>query len=111
MAGTYDGAAYDPESGMFFFTNFNTGELWANYLQGEDLSFRVGLLNGNAASGTFYDGAYYYIDHNLNSINQVNFNPDWTIASEIILDYIPGIITVNDIAMKPEGDMLYGQPV
>jgi hypothetical protein len=110
--GAYDGAAYDTESGMFFFSNYSTGELWMNQLQGEDPSFRAGRLNGIAASGTFYNGSYYYIDENMNSINMVTFNSDWTISTETVLDVIPGTVTVNDIAMSPDGDVLYlaGQP-
>lgn len=105
--GVYDGAAYDSESGMFFFTNYSTGELWANQLQGEDPSFSIGMLNGTAASGTFYNGAYYYIDQNMNTINMVTFNNDWTIAGETVLDALPGMVIVNDIAMSPAGDFLY----
>jgi hypothetical protein len=106
-AGIYDGAAFDPESGMFFFANYTTGELWANELQGEDPSFNLGHLDGLAASGTFYNGAYYYVDENLNTINMVTFTNEWTIATETVLDVIPSMITVNDIAMNPEGDLLY----
>jgi hypothetical protein len=105
--GTYDGAAYDVESGMFFFTNYNTGELWVNLLTGEDSSFSTGSLSGIAASGTFYNGAYYYVNENLNSINKVTFTNDWAIAGESALDTLPGLITVNDIAMSPAGDYLY----
>ncbi len=105
--GTYDGAAYDTESGMFFFTNYNTGELWVNLLTSEDSSFSAGSLGGTAASGTFYDGAYFYVDEDQNSINKVTFNSDWTIAGETILDILPGQITVNDIAMSPVGDYLF----
>jgi len=105
--GTYDGAAYDIESGIFFFTKYNTGELWLNQLQGDDPSFCAGTLNGIAASGTFYNQAYYYIDENLNTINEVSFNDNWMILYETILDTIPGNVNVNDIAMSPAGDKLY----
>jgi hypothetical protein len=104
--GTYDGAAYDIESGIFFFTKYNTGELWFNQLQGDDPSFCAGTLNGIAASGTFYDQAYYYVDENLNTINEVTFNSDWMISGETVLDTIPGLVSVNDIAMSPAGDFL-----
>ena len=106
-AGVYDGAAYDSESGMFFFANYSTGELWANQLQSEDPSFSVGILDGIAASGTFYNGSYYYVNENMNTINMVTFNNNWTIAGETVLDNIPSLITVNDIAMSPDGDYLY----
>lgn len=105
--GTYDGAAYDPVSGMFFFTNYNTGELWVNQVRGEDPSFISGTLMGTAASGTFYNGAYYYVNEDLNTINRVIFTSNWTIQEELILDTLPGVISVNDIAMAPSGEMLY----
>jgi hypothetical protein len=105
--GTYDGAAFDPESGAFLFTNYSTGELWVNFLQEEDPSFCAGTLGGTAASGTFYDGAYYYVNEDLNTINKVTFSSSWAISGEIILDTIPGTVTINDIAMSPAGDYLY----
>ena len=106
-SGSYDGTAFDLETGMFFFTNYSTGELWANYLQGEDPSFCTGMLGGIAASGTFYDGSYYYVDEEQNTINRVTFTGNWTIASEFILDTIPNPVEVNDIAMSQAGDFLY----
>jgi hypothetical protein len=106
-AGTYDGAAYDNESGLIFFTNYQTNQLWANDLNGEEPSFCTGTLSGTSASGTFYDGAYYYINEDLNTINQVLFDDLWQIISEITLDTIPGLITITDIAMDPTGNFLY----
>jgi hypothetical protein len=106
-SGKYDGAAYDHESGYFFFVNYNTRELWANQLTGEAPSFSAGTLNGTAASGTFYDGAFYYVDECLNTINKVTFTSNWTISNEVVLDTLPGQFTVNDIAMSPDGSILY----
>ncbi|MBW6460799.1 MAG: hypothetical protein K0B08_09515 [Bacteroidales bacterium] len=106
-AGVYDGAAFDLESGMFFFANYNTKELWANQLKDEYPSFKSGDLIGTAASGTFYSGAYYYVDAVPNTINKVTFTTDFQIANEMVLSTIPNSVTVTDIAMSPVGDYLY----
>lgn len=105
--GIFDGAAYDAATGILFFTNYSTGELWLNQLQGEDSSFCAGSLAGTSASGTFYNESYYYVNQELNTINRVSFDTSWLITDEIILDTIPGAITVNDIAMSPGGETLY----
>lgn len=107
VPGTYNSAAYDLESGLFFFTKDNSNELWVNQLQTENPSFLSGSISGTAASGTFYDGSYFYVDGQVNSINQISFEDDWTIAGEDVLDTIPGSIVVNDIAMHPSGDRLF----
>lgn len=106
-AGTLDGAAYDPGSGIFLFSNSASGQLWVNLLQGDDPSFLSGTLSGISTSGTFYNGSYYYVAQGPNSINKVDFTETWLIASETALDTIPAPITVNDIAMAPEGQILY----
>jgi len=105
--GTYDATAYDPESGLFFFSKYNSGELYVNQLNEEGPSVLAGYLSGIAASATFYNENYYYVDELVNSINKVTFSSDWSIACESILDTIPGNMTVNDIAMSPNGDFLY----
>lgn len=106
-AGTYDGAAFDDASDMFLFVNYNTRELYVNYMGDADPSFSAGYLNGTAASGTFYNGSYYYVNPDFNTINKVDFTSAWAIASETVLDTIPESVTVNDIAMSPAGDYLY----
>jgi hypothetical protein len=106
-AGSYDAAAYDAESGIFLFANYNTGELYVNNLKDDDPSFSCGLLLGTAASATFHSGDYYYINEDLNTINKVVFNTDWTISSETILDTIPSSISINDIAMNLEGTQIH----
>jgi len=105
--GSYDGTAYDVESGMFFFVNYDTRELFVNQLGDAGPSFSAGTLNGIAASGTYYNGTYYYVNADFNTINMVTFDSDWLIASETVLDTIPMTIVVNDIAMSPAGDYLY----
>jgi hypothetical protein len=106
-AGKLDGTAYDVESGMLFFTNYNTNELFVNNLNDVFPSVSAGILNGTAASGTFYEGMFYYVDEGANTINQVTFTSDWLIAGEVVLDTIPGTVTVNDIAMSLDGNYLY----
>jgi hypothetical protein len=106
-AGRYDGAAYDVNSSMFFFANYDTKGLYVNYLEDEDPSFSAGTLLGTAASGTFHEGGYYYINEDANTINKVTFTSSWTIANEAILDTIPSAISINDIAMSPDGETLY----
>jgi hypothetical protein len=105
--GTYDGTAYDLASGMFFFANVSTRELWVNNMNDQNPSFLAGTLGGNVASGTYYNGGFYYVNADFNTINKVTFTSTWQIASETVLDTIPNTITVNDIAMSPAGDYLY----
>ena len=105
--GTYDGTAYDTESGNFFFTNSLTNDLWINQLTGDDASFLAGTLNGTAASATFYDGSFYYVDAVSNTINEVTFDANWLIDDEIVVDTIPSTVVVTDIAMDPLGENLY----
>lgn len=107
VPGNYDASAYDPESGMLFFSNYSTGELYINQLSEEGPSVCAGYLQGTAASATFYDQHYYYVNENFNTINKVSFTSGWMIAGEDILDTLPGLRTVNDIAMSPSGDILY----
>jgi hypothetical protein len=106
-AGTYDGAAYDYDNGMFFFTNYDTKELWVNNMLDEYPSFEAGVLNGTAASGTFHNGGYYYVNEDAGTINLVTFDQNWQINGETTLSTIPDNVTVNDIAMAPDGNYLY----
>jgi hypothetical protein len=106
-AGTYDGAAFDEASDLFFFVNYNTRQLYVNYMGDADPSFPAGYLNGTAASGTFYNGAFYYVNPDFNTINKVTFTSTWMIASETVLDEIPETVTINDITMDPTGNYLY----
>jgi hypothetical protein len=106
-AGSYDAAAFDDVSGMFFFARLGAGELWVNDLQDDDSSFMAGTLSGDPFSADFYDGVYYYVDDQDNTLHGVGFDENWLIASDIILDTIPGIIGVSDIAMDPFGERLY----
>lgn len=106
-SGTYDGTAFDEASGMFFFSNYNTRELYVNQMGDADPSFSAGTLNGTAASGAYYNGAFYYVNPDFNTINMVTFTPTWQIATQTTLDTVPGSIVVNDIAVSPAGDYIY----
>jgi hypothetical protein len=106
-AGTYDGAAYDIDSGVLLFVKVNENELWVNSLEDEDSSYVAGSLKGQVLSATYHDGLYYYVDALTNSIHSVAFDDSYGIVSDQVLDTIPGTVTVNDIAMSPEGDLLY----
>jgi hypothetical protein len=106
-SGRADAAAYDIESGMFFFANYNTKELMANQLKDTGPSYSAGYLQGTAASATFYNNEYYYIAEGTNTINKVSFTDTWIKETETILDTIPGTVTVSDITMKPDGTVIY----
>jgi hypothetical protein len=106
-AGRTDAAAYDLESGMFFFANYNTSVLYANQLKDVDPSYVSGTLAGKAASATFFDDEYYYVDELTNTISKVTFDANWGIVSETILDTIPSAVVVNDITMSPDGTVMY----
>jgi hypothetical protein len=103
-SGTYDGAAYDTETGNFFFVKVNTDELWVNQLNDQAPSTLVGTLDGQASSATFLDNTFYYVDAEANTIKGVTITEGLTKGPEVILDTIPGSITVNDIAIKPDGE-------
>jgi hypothetical protein len=92
---------------MFFFANYTSGELFANNLNDIEPSYSIGLLMGTAASGTFYNDSYYYVNSVSNTINKVNFDENWMIDSELVLDTIPSAISVNDITMSPDGETIY----
>ncbi|MBP6872536.1 MAG: hypothetical protein KBC43_11060 [Bacteroidales bacterium] len=105
--GRIDAAAYDALSGMFFFADYDYNTLYANQMHDTDPSYVSGTITGKAASATFYNNEYYYVDEYTNTINKVSFNTDWTVASETILDTIPSSVLVNDITMNPEGTVIY----
>jgi hypothetical protein len=116
--GIYDGAAYDDDSGILYFVNYSNGKLYWNDLETDCPSNVSGLLTGTVSSGTFFNGAYYYVNANLNTINKVTFVPctkcfecqvecPKTISTVTVLDTIPSAIVVNDIAMDSTGTYMY----
>jgi hypothetical protein len=106
-AGSYDAAAYDTENGLFYFVKTESRELWINFLEEEENSFFSGVLQGSALSATFHNENFYYVDSVDNTIRGVNFTDNWNIFQDIILDTIATSISVNDIAMNPEGSKLF----
>lgn len=106
-SGSYDAAAYDIDSSLFFFVKTETNELWVNSIDDEDSSFLAGQLEGNALSATYFNGMYYYADAMTNTLRGVTFNNSFEIVSDQVLDTIPATMTVNDIAMNPEGTRLF----
>lgn len=105
--GTYDGTAFDVESGNFFFTNYNTSELLINSLASDSESYSAGTLSGVAASAAFFDDSFFYVDQNLKTINKVTFTSDWQINEETVVSTIPSTVVITDIAMDPSGSTLY----
>lgn len=106
--GSYDGAAYDTESTSFFFVKeAEPDQLWVNVLTDEAPSFYSGDLEGESASATYHDGTYIYVDAATNTIKEVTLNEDLTKSGESVVNEIPGSVTVNDIAMSPDGETLY----
>ncbi|HNQ83131.1 MAG TPA: hypothetical protein PLW31_06770 [Bacteroidales bacterium] len=105
--GFYDGADYDPVTGLLFFIKYTTSELWINHLQGEEPSFCAGILSGPSTCGTFQGDHYYYINNSTGSIQSVSFTSTWLIAEEMPLDTLPAGYAVNDIAMDSSGESLY----
>ncbi len=106
-AGTFDGAAYDISTGMFFFVNYDSKVLYGNQMKDDYPSFEIGTLSGTAASGTYYNGSYYYVNEEVNTINKVTFGSNYTTISEVVLDTIPNDVVITDIAMSPTGDKMY----
>lgn len=105
--GTYDGSAFDTENNLYYFANYDTQELMFISLSDEGSSQSAGTLEGVAASATFYEGNYYYVDENTNEIIEVALNSDNQIISETTISTIPGSVAITDIAMDPAGENLY----
>ncbi len=113
----FNGNAYDRENGRFYFSRFDgdnlASELFFNDLQGNQQS--AGMLGAAVTSGTFYNGAYYYIGQQSDGFYRVTFNPDGTIASHVLIaDFFQGTIYdgqwlgLGDIAFSPNGAFVYG---
>jgi len=108
---SFDGTAFDEESGYFFFVNYNTSELYAINLNGDSEVELIGTLNGVASSATYYDGSYYYVDANTNELIQVQLgvadDGSLYIISEVVISIVPGSVNINDIAFDPSGNSMY----
>ncbi|RYG34808.1 PEP-CTERM sorting domain-containing protein [bacterium] len=66
--GTTNGLAFDASTGNFYY-NGSDGQLYRRNASGETL---VGKLGKTAASGTFYNGDYYYVANSGKVIRKVN---------------------------------------
>jgi hypothetical protein len=106
-SGTYDATAYDEENHIFYFTNYNTRELWKVNMGDTSCSTSTGSLDGIASSATFYDHGFYYIDEVSHNIIRVEFDEEGYISSETTLSTLPSSVIVTDIAMSPAGDYMY----
>ena len=105
--GHFDAAAFNESNNILYFADYNTGELWATDVNDDSPAFYAGDLTGTPASGTFYDGYYYYVDEETHTINRAGFNDDGTIQSTVALSTLPNTNPVSDIAMNPSGTNLY----
>jgi hypothetical protein len=105
--GTFNGAAYDNEDERLFFSNTTSRQLWFNDLASESPSVCSGLLGGVASNGTFRDGSYYYADMLSQTLRRVDFTTAGAISCETVLDTVPGNVTIGDMAMSPDGSVLY----
>ena len=105
--GTYDAGAYDPETGILYFVNTVTAELWVNNLKEDSPSFSVGTLSGTPVGATFRSGKYYYADAQANTIHMVEFHNNFMVNRDSILDTVPGAYLVNDLAVSPDGGKMY----
>ena len=110
--GYTNGLAYDPFNQKLYFTapprvNVSPSPFWS-YDIGTDTLEYLGLLNGSVVGASFYDGAYYYIAEEINSLMKVEVNSG---------DYNPVAVcsgfgtasdfTFGDFAISSAG-MLYG---
>lgn len=105
---TFDGTAWDPTTGQFFFTNYGVQELWVDNMDSTD-AYKVGDLGGIAASATYDNGSFYYVDQTNNQVMEVVLTGTDTlsIASETLVSTVPTSIAVNDIAYDPVGGTIY----
>jgi hypothetical protein len=63
-------------------------------------------LDGTVASGSYYDGKYYYIPSGTSDLHEVEFNGDGSITDSVIVEGRPSLY-FGDIAITDDG-MLYG---
>ncbi len=120
-----NGNALDIATMRFYFASFRdpgsppsvsiaVSELYFIDLDTPTSIIYAGQLNGHASDATFYDGKYWYIGHGTDELQQVNLNPDGTIASEVTaatdistgIDNTTGYLGFGDIAFDLDG-MLY----
>lgn len=75
---SYNGAAYDAVNDRFYFTLFNNTprDLWmiTDFTTTPVAPVVAGTLTGGLSNGTFYNGKFYYIGHNTDTLYEVSFD-------------------------------------
>ena len=110
--GYTNGLAYDPGSNKLYFTaptsvRATESPLWA-YDIDEETFEDLCVLEGSVVSGSFYEGAYYYIAEVENELRKIE-NPEENCNYVVVADGFgtPSAFTFGDIAIESSG-MLYG---
>ncbi|MFC1602781.1 hypothetical protein ACFL3U_04375 [Pseudomonadota bacterium] len=109
----FNGNAFDPETGRFYFTSFSLSSSIPSTLFTDNLSgtqSKVGVLIGRAANGTFYNGDYYYVAERTDDLYKVSLNADLTISTNMKVCDITGntaSLRFGDIAFDSSG-VLFG---
>lgn len=89
---------YTPMTAKLYFYDFNQ-----EYYAGS-------LASTRTAGATFGRGYYWYVPQGSDDLRRVNFNPDGTIAEDVL--YFPsfssGNFSFGDIAMDVQNNILYG---
>lgn len=99
-----NGIAYDEANNkLYYATAGSPSQLYAYDFATMAQSF-VGALTGANASGSFYDGKYYYVENGQGDLWEVSFP---FAKSEIATDFGAGNANYGDIAIDPDG-IMYG---
>lgn len=68
------------------------------------------LSGGRPAGATFGRGYFWYVPQGSNDLRRVNFNPDGTISTDVVVlaDFAGGNFSFGDIALDISDNVLYG---
>lgn len=111
---TQNGNAY--ENGYFYFSIFGNypTPLYFNDMNGTQEPVLAGTLTGKSTGAAFYNGIYYYMDHETDDFRKVTFNPDGTIESDVFIasiledtEFAGQILKPGDIAISAD-EVVYG---
>lgn len=106
-----NGLAHDIAGKRIYYTSFgqNPEHLFVYDLTTGDTSDLAGLWGGGrVASGSFYDGCYYYFVQDTDDLRKVSFNANGSISEDVSLGLDnPHVWTYGDIAIGSDGT-LYG---
>ncbi|MFC2008530.1 hypothetical protein ACFLUT_00540 [Chloroflexota bacterium] len=110
--GYTNGLAYDPDSNKLYLTapprvGTSPTPLWSYDIDADALQ-SLGSLPGSVVSGSFYQGAYYYIAEGTNSLWKAELDGG-PIAPVLVFSGfgVPSSFTFGDIAISSTG-MLFG---